>query len=99
MHIYAIEVIGRKHDQLIQPYMFGHPERKATCFWLKNLPHLKETNNVKEQMIKLPKSESQRIHYASPGSERWKIRSITFQGIAEAMADQWGGFLVGGIVS
>jgi len=90
MHKYAVEIIGRRQDQLVQPYMFGHPERKATCFWLKNLPPLKETNNVKNEMNKLPKREAQRIHYASPGPERWKIRSRTFQGIADAMADQWG---------
>ena len=90
MHKYAVEIIGRRQDQLVQPYMFGHPERKATCFWLKNLPPLKETNNVKNEMNKLPKREAQRIHYASPGPERWKIRSRTFQGIADAMASQWG---------
>lgn len=79
-----------KDKQIIQPYMFGHPERKATCLWLKNLPELKPTNDVKEEMLKLPKSQAQRIHYTSPGKDRWKIRSRTFEGIAEAMADQWG---------
>ena len=81
-HKYAVERIGRKYDQLIQPYMFGHPERKATCFWLKGLPPLRETNNVKEEMMKLPKNQAQRIHYTPPGPDRWKIRSRTFIGIA-----------------
>ena len=89
-HKYAIEQIGRKYDQIIQPYQFGHPERKATCLWLKNLPKLKSTKDVKAEMEALPKSQSQRIHYTSPGPERAKIRSRTFQGIADAMAEQWG---------
>jgi len=78
-----------KYSQIIQPYQFGHTERKATCLWLKNLPLLKESNNVKDEMDKLPKSQSQRIHYTSPGKDRWKVRSRTFTGIAEAMANQW----------
>ena len=89
-HKYAVERIGRKYDQLIQPYMFGHPERKATCFWLKNLPKLIPTNDVKDEMEALPKNQAQRIHYTSPGPDRWKIRSRTFIGIAQAMASQWG---------
>jgi hypothetical protein len=79
-----------KYSQIIQPYEFGHPERKATCLWLKNLPKLEPTKDVKEIMEKLPKKEAQRIHYTNPGKERWKIRSRTFEGIAEAMAQQWG---------
>jgi hypothetical protein len=90
MHKYAIEIIGRRQSQVIQPYMFGHPERKATCLWLINIPKLKPTKDVKKQMEKLPKSKSQRIHYASPGKDRAKIRSKTFPGIAKAMATQWG---------
>lgn len=78
-----------KYTQIIQPYQFGHHERKATCLWLKNLPKLKPTSNVYEEMKLLPKSQAQRIHYVSPGKDRWKIRSRTFEGIAEAMADQW----------
>ena len=90
-HKYAIARIGgRKYDQLIQPYLFGHPERKATCLWLKELPKLVATKDVKEEMLALPKRESNRIHYASPGPYRWKLRSKTYQGIADAMADQWG---------
>lgn len=90
MHKYAKEIIGQSQSQVIQPFMFGHPERKATCLWLKGLSLLKETNNVKQEMLKLPKKEQNKIHYASPGKDRWKVRSKTFSGIAQAMADQWG---------
>ena len=79
----------RKPDQIIQPWMFGHLETKATCLWLKGLPKLTETNNVKEAMMKLPKKEYMRLHYLPPSKDRWKIRSKTFQGIADAMAKQW----------
>ena len=79
-----------KYTQIIQPYYFGHPESKATCLWLKNLPKLKETYNVKQEMINLPKKLSQRIHNTPPSKDRWKERSRTYRGIAEAMADQWG---------
>lgn len=79
-----------KYDQLIQPYQFGHLERKATCLWLKGLPPLKETNNVYKQMKTLPKNKSQRLHYLPPSKDRAKLRSKTYIGIAEAMADQWG---------
>lgn len=89
-HKYAVERIGAKYSQIIQPYQFGHTERKSTCLWLKGLPKLKPTNDVKEEMLKLPKKEQQRLHYLSPGPDRWKIRSTTFQGIADAMAQQWG---------
>lgn len=79
-----------KYSQIIQPYEYGHAERKATCLWLKNLPLLQPTKNVYAEMKSLPKSQAQRIHYASPGRDRWKIRSRTFEGIAKAMASQWG---------
>lgn len=88
-HKYAVEKIG-KYNQIIQPYMFGHMERKATCLWLKNLPLLTETNNVYNEMVKLPKREQQRIHYLPPSKDRAKLRSKTFPGIARAMAVQWG---------
>lgn len=90
MHNYAYRLIKIKPTQVIQPYFFGHMEQKATCLWLKNLHKLKATNNVKAQMMELPKKERERIHYASPGENRWKIRSKTFDGIANAMATQWG---------
>ena len=90
MHKYAKEIIGCKQTQMVQPWMFGHPESKATCLWLEGLPLLKETNNVKEEMLKLPDSQRQRLHYLPPSPDRWKERSRTFKGIAEAMAEQWG---------
>jgi hypothetical protein len=79
-----------KYTQIVHPWMFGHPEQKATCLWLKGLPKLHETNNVKEPMIKLPKRERERLHYLPPSPDRQKIRSKTFEGIAAAMAEQWG---------
>lgn len=88
-HKYAVERIGRKYDQLVQPWMFGHMERKATCWWLEGLPKLVETDNVKEAMLLLPKREQQRLHYLSPGPNRAKLRSETYQGIADAGASQW----------
>lgn len=90
MHKYARQLIGKDKSQLIQPWMFGHAESKATCLWLKGLPPLKETNNVKEEFLKLPKNQAQRLLYLPPSKDRWKIRSTTFQGIADAMAEQWG---------
>lgn len=80
----------RKPDQIVQPWMFGHPESKATCFWLKGLPKLEETENVKSIFESLPKNERQRLHYLSPSKDRAKLRSKTFPGIARAMAEQWG---------
>lgn len=78
----------RKPDQIINPFQFGHPEQKKTCLWLKNLPKLKETNNVYNHMMTLPIKERTRIHWL--GSNKSKERSKTYQGIADAIADQWG---------
>lgn len=89
MHKYAVEIIGRRQDQIVQPWMFGHPEQKATGFWLRGLPPLVPTDNVKDAMLALPKSERQRIWSLPPSADRWKLRSTTFQGIADAMAAQW----------
>jgi len=80
----------RKPDQIIQPYQFGHMEQKKTCLWLKNLPKLTATMNVFEDMMKLPKNKRERLHYLPPSPDRWKLRSQTYQGIADAMASQWG---------
>jgi len=88
-HKYAVDIIGNKYNQIVQPYQFGHMESKATCLWLKGLPELVHTNNVKSEMLKLPKNISQRLHYLSPGPERQKERSRTYHGIADAMSDQW----------
>ena len=90
MHKYAKEIIGSTQTQLIQPYQFGHPESKATCLWLKGLDPLVETDNVKEVWKSLPKKEAQRLHMLPPSADRWKLRSETYQGIADAMAEQWG---------
>lgn len=89
MHKYAAEIIGRRQDQVIQPWMFGHMEKKGTGLWLKNLPKLVPTTNLKAETDALPMKEQQRIFFASPGADRWKLRSTTFQGIADAMAEQW----------
>ena len=72
----------RKPDQIIQPWQFGHGETKATCLWLKNLPSLVPTEVVD--------GREQRVWKLPPTADRWKIRSKTFQGIADAMALQWG---------
>lgn len=76
--------------QYVQPWMFGHMEQKNTGLWLWNLPKLKPTKNVYHKMMDLPKRERERIHHLPPTEDRWKIRSTTFQGIGEAMAEQWG---------
>ncbi len=78
----------RKPDQSIQPWQFGHGETKATCLWLKGLPKLVPTNVVE--------GRDARVHKMPPGPDRWKERSRTFQGIADAMATQWGQALSGG---
>lgn len=72
----------RKPDQIIQPWQFGHGETKATCLWLKGLPKLVPT--------KIVAGRDPRVHMASPGPNRWKERSRTLVGIADAMASQWG---------
>lgn len=74
----------RKPNQIIQPWMFGHGEVKTTCLWLKNLPKLKPT-----AIIPVKWRES-KIAYIPPSATRWKERSLTYIGIAEAMAIQWG---------
>ena len=82
---------GLKPAQYVQPWMFGHKEQKKTGLWLHNLPKLQQTENVYQEMMKLPKRERERLHYLPPSPNRWKIRSTTYQGIADAMAEQWGG--------
>jgi hypothetical protein len=72
----------RKPDQIIHPWMFGHGETKATCLWLRALPKLTPTNVVE--------GREARIHKMPPSKDRGILRSITYQGIAKAMADQWG---------
>lgn len=74
--------LWRKPDQVIQPWQFGHPETKATCLWLKGLPQIQPTNIVD--------GREQRVFRLPPSEDRWKLRSATFAGIADAMASQWG---------
>lgn len=78
----VISSLFRKPDQIIQPWMFGHGEAKATCLWLRGLLLLQPTNVVE--------GREARIHHLPPSQDRWKLRSATFPGIANAMADQWG---------
>ena len=78
----VISTYIRKPDQIIQPWQFGHDEVKKTCLWLENLPYLKHTDVVQGRYA--------RVHRESPGPNRWKNRSRTYCGIANAMADQWG---------
>lgn len=73
----------RKPNQIIQPWMFGHGETKATCLWLKGLPKLVPT--------KIVEGREPVVHMMPPSPDRWKNRSRTYQGIADAMAQQWGG--------
>ena len=80
--ISKISTAIRKPDQIVQPWQFGHGETKATCLWLKGLPLLVPTQVVD--------GREARIHKMSPGPDRWKERSRTYQGIADAMASQWG---------
>ena len=85
----------RKPDQIVQPFMFGHEARKATCLWLKGLPKLTPTNIVGEGEIAITKSgkKMSKWYYDAislPKEERQRLRSKTFQGNADAMADQWG---------
>ncbi len=82
MHCYAKEIIEAKQTQLIQPWMFGHGETKATCLWVYGLPDLQPTNIVE--------GREQRLHRLPPSKDRAKLRSKTYPGIAKAMAEQWG---------
>jgi site-specific DNA-cytosine methylase len=76
----------RKPDQIVQPWMFGHGERKETHFWLQNLPKLQPTDIVD--------GREPVVHYMAPGPDRWKNRSRTYQGIADAMGEQWGRYVI-----
>jgi hypothetical protein len=84
-HKYAVSIIGRNYTQIIQPWMFGHGETKATCLWLKGLPILKPS--------KIVSGREQRLHRLPPSKDRAMLRSKTYLGIAQAMAEQWGRLL------
>jgi hypothetical protein len=81
----------RKPDQIVQPFHFGHEARKPTCLWLKNLPMLRPTKIVGQGEIHTTKGGNRlpKWYNLPPSKDRWKIRSATFQGLADAMADQW----------
>ena len=88
-----VGVIPMQASQYIQPWEYGHPESKKTGLWLYDLPPLTPTDNVKAEYDALPKAQAQRIHYMPPSADRARLRSETFEGIAYAMAEQWGGIL------
>ncbi len=78
-HKYALDIIGRRYDCIVQPYEHGHPESKATCLWLKNLPVILPSNRVKP-------TRGSAMHKLPPSKDRWKIRSKTYEGIAKSLA-------------
>ena len=87
----------RKPDQIIQPWQYGHDASKATCLWLKGLPHLQSTGSIAPRIIDGKKRWANQTdsgqNKLAPSADRWKIRSTTYAGIARAMAEQWGGNL------
>lgn len=95
MHCHATKLIANDYAQIVQPYEYGHAETKKTCLWLRGLPLLQPTKIIPPDYERFPPGKGNgydpRVHYASPGPDRWKERSRTMTGIAEAMAAQWGG--------
>lgn len=87
---HATQRVGRKQDQVIQLYDYGHMETKATCLWLKNMPKLQKISDLKEATYAQSLKERQRMFYMSPSKNRGLLRSKTYHGIAWAMATQWG---------
>lgn len=83
MHKYAREIVGRGPDFTVQPWQFGDPAKKRTCFWTRGLPPLKPTSDMQASDARAD------CHLASPGPDRWKERSRTYPGIAQAIAAQW----------
>lgn len=84
----VMSTLYRKPDQIINPWQFGHPEKKKTCLWLKNLAILQETDNVYDYMMTLPQKLREKNYWMGRGHS--KERSKTYPGIAKAMAEQWG---------
>lgn len=84
MHKYAVQIIGSRHAFTIQPWQFGDPFKKRTCFWTRNLPPLKTMPGTSEL------NAAAEVHIAAPGPNRWKERSRTYPRVAQAIADQWG---------
>ena len=90
-HGEATDIIGRKYTQIVQPFHFGHFERKATCLWLEGLPPLTPTKDVEAVTKLLPPNYVQKMWWeGAKGDLRAHIRSVTYQGLADAMALQWG---------
>ena len=87
-HKYAVELIGRKYDQIIQPWQFGEDASKSTCLWLKDLPKLEPTKIIRRKRYANQTPSGQ--NKLGPSVDRARLRSITYQGIADAMAEQWG---------
>lgn len=90
MHGWASQIVGQKQSQVIQPWQFGHTETKATGLWLRGLPPLLATGDERAVMAGMPVKETARVHHLPPSEDRWKLRSLTYTGIAQAMVDQWG---------
>lgn len=93
----VLNTFWREPDQTIQPWQFGHKATKATCFWLDGLPLLQPTNVVGPPPAQMTLEEKRiwnAVHRATPGPDRWRLRSLTFQGVADAMAEQWGSVAV-----
>jgi hypothetical protein len=87
MHRHAREIVGRGPDFTVQPWQFGDDFKKRTCFWTRGLPPLLPTSDLDGS------TAAAEVHRAPPGPDRWKKRSATYPGIAEAIADQWGGYI------
>lgn len=95
MHKYALKIVGQKHTQTIQPWQFGHDASKRTCLWLRNLPTLQPTNIIKpHENGKYSNQTPSGQNNLGPSKDRWKLRSKTYEGIAEAMAGQWVPFIL-----
>jgi hypothetical protein len=92
-HKYAVGYIGM-YDQLFQPYNFGHKEMKATCLWLKGLPHLRYTSDLQRPKTEQERKEWSKVHRMAPGPDRERLRSVTYTGVAKAMAEQWSEYIL-----
>lgn len=98
----VMSTLFRKPDQIVQPWQYGHQERKATCFWLRGLPPLTPTDVREPEGVKgvSPKGKKYyALNWLPQNEERWKIRSRTFAGIAAAMAEQWGNVALGAVAA
>ena len=91
----VLSTVWRKPDQILQPYHFGHDARKATCLWLQGLPPLKATDRIAGRLVNGVERWANQTdtgqNRLGPSDDRWKQRARTYEGIADAMAAQWGG--------